>query len=293
VPCARGGEWSRTGGAPATFAGPNGPLASPSGSCSVRPLVRLRELVSDAPMRSRSAETDSRKVVLHRSLSRVKFVLAGRLSPKAYWYLMGRLRAVKAVTSQCATLTHSMESGTLEADLLERLGVLTKDAQTLQIGSGLGRVERALATRVAQCYGCDVSASMVKKASDLTPLPNVKFVHTAGTDLSLWQDASLDVVYSFLVFQHLPRSQVELYVKESWRVLRPGGHLVFQLMMDEEGLTSEPPEDHPYGLRYYRRSQVQLMLGINGFDAVRSLEMTGSPDLDTPDGDLLWVAQRP
>src|SRR5487761_704610 len=170
--------------------------------------------------------------LLHTTLSRMKFVLAGGLSPRVYWYLMGRFRAVPAVTSRCSTLAGSMNSGIVEAELLVRLGVVPDRARTLQIGCGLGRIERALSGRVAQCYGCDISRAMVDKARALTSLPNVRFVHTTGKDLSRWGGGSLDLVYSFLVFQHLPRRQVELYLAECHRVLKQDGSLVFQLMLD-------------------------------------------------------------
>jgi ubiquinone/menaquinone biosynthesis C-methylase UbiE len=230
---------------------------------------------------------------LHKTLSRIKFVLAGHLSPQVYWHLMGRFRAVPAVTSQFSSLAESMDSGSAEANLLDRLGLLRQDARTLQIGSGLGRIERALSGRVAQCYGCDISAAMVGKASALTPLPNVTFVRTTGKDLSPWGDASIDVVYSFLVFQHLPRKQVQRYLAECYRVLKHGGSLVFQLIVDELGDFREPPDLHPYGLRYYRREQVATMLTASGMRNVRSLLSDGTPDNGVvPRGDVIWISQR-
>ena len=52
---------------------------------------------------------------------------------------------------------------------------------------------------------------------------------TDGT-LSEFADASLDLVYSFIVFQHIPdRAPIRRYVEEAARVLKPDGLLRFQV----------------------------------------------------------------
>lgn len=231
--------------------------------------------------------------MLHKAASRAKALVLTRLSPRFYWNIMGRLRPVAAVTSRCSSLEASMESGREVADLLERLGLLAPDFVTLQIGSGLGRIERALADRVQFCYGADVSPSMAAKASALTTSPNVRFVLTGGRDLRAWEDASLDLVYSIFVFQHIPRHQTLRYFEESVRVLKPGGKLAFQLLMDEGGGRREPPKHHPFALRHYRREEVRLKLEQSGLDAVAAFSMDGTPDNLLLQGDLFWVAQRP
>src|SRR5919199_5644548 len=119
-------------------------------------------------------------------LSRLKYRATRSLSPKTYWYLMGRLKPVAAVTSQCSTVEDSLASGAAIVSLLDRFGVLNPDAVTLHVGSGIGRVEYHLRHRVRRCYGVDVSPSMVKHAARLVPFDDVEFHCTDGRRLDRW-----------------------------------------------------------------------------------------------------------
>ena len=70
----------------------------------------------------------------------------------------------------------------------------------------------------------DVSDVMLARARERCGnLTNVSLVQTAGEDLPTLEDASLDVVYSFACFIHLPQSVQKAYEREIVRVLRPGG----------------------------------------------------------------------
>jgi FkbM family methyltransferase len=230
---------------------------------------------------------------LLKTLSTTKRLLTARVPAKLYWTLMGRFRAVPAVTSGCASLEESLASGRKVVDLLDAAGVLHDGAEVLQIGSGLGRVEKHLASRVARCYGVDISPSMVARARELVPAPNVEFRVSDGRDLAGWKDRELDLVFSIFVFQHLPREQVRRYLAESFRCLKPGGSLVFQILIDERSAEKEPPRSHPYALRHYRRRDLAAALEAAGFRDVRFLQLDGSPDSGTTFGDLVVVGQKP
>ena len=226
------------------------------------------------------------------ALRRVKFWCTQKLSSRTYWYLMGKWRPVPAVTSEYATIEESMESGRAVVDLLNQLGVVGENMVTLQIGSGLGRVEYHLRSEVRKCWGIDVSPSMVRRARALVSSPNVEFVVSDGATLSLWPDSTFDLIYSFLVFQHLPRSQFECYLQEARSKLSAGGHLVFQLMVDETGKFSEPPVSHPYGLRYYRREEVEAKLREAGFTSLSRCGLKGEPDKLGATGDVVFCARK-
>ena len=99
----------------------------------------------------------------------------------------------------------------------------------LEIGSGLGRVVRSLADRFDRVIGVDISPEMVERARELVPEPRVEFVLGDGASLTGVPDASVDLVLSFTVLQHIPDPRIiEGYLREAGRVLRPGGMLVFQ-----------------------------------------------------------------
>ena len=113
--------------------------------------------------------------------------------------------------------------------LLDGWGVLGVDRRVLQIGCGIGRFERALAGRVAEAHGVDVSGEMVKVARRrCAGLPNVRVAKTDGRDLAPYGDAELDLVYAVDAWPYLVRSGealVEAHFREARRVLRPGGEL--------------------------------------------------------------------
>ncbi|MEA2704642.1 MAG: hypothetical protein QOD63_2587 [Actinomycetota bacterium] len=225
------------------------------------------------------------------SLSRLKFWASRSLSPGLYWYLMGQFKPVPAVTSDYESVADCLASGRQVVDLLDELGVVLPDAVTLHIGSGLGRVEAHLRHRVASCYGVDVSYSMVRRARRLVPYDDVRFLHTDGSGLDGLPVDRFDLIYSFLVFQHLPRRQFSRYVAEAHERLSPGGSFVFQLMVDESNSRPEPPDGHPYGLRHYRRAEVEDTLASAGFGTVRRLMLDGSPDPGSATaGDVVFCA---
>jgi len=98
----------------------------------------------------------------------------------------------------------------------------------VEIGAGLGRVCRALATRFERVVGVDVSAEMVARARELVPDDRIAFELNDGATLPV-ADASADLVVSFTVFQHIPKvAVIRSYVGEAARVLHPGGLFAFQ-----------------------------------------------------------------
>ena len=118
-------------------------------------------------------------------------------------------------------------------DLLAKHGYLPPDgrARMLEIGCGVGRMTRGFAELFHRVDAIDVSPEMVRQAREyLAAFPNVHVWQTTGTDLSPLEDGAFDLVFSYIVFQHLPSFAVTRnYILESARVLRPGGVFLFQV----------------------------------------------------------------
>ena len=121
-------------------------------------------------------------------------------------------------------------------EVLDRLVAITGHAfgageEVLDIGCGVGRMTRALAKRVRFVHGLDVSSEMLRLAREHNAgLENADWLHGDGTSLAVVGDASVDGVFSHVVFQHLPQAEMTLgYVREMGRVLRPGGWALFQV----------------------------------------------------------------
>ena len=106
--------------------------------------------------------------------------------------------------------------------------------RVVEIGCGIGRLTRPLAARAGSVRAIDVSAAMLDRARSHNPdLANVEWIHGEGDRLTGIGDASADVVFSHVVFQHVPDPAITLaYVRDMGRVLRPGGWAAFQVSND-------------------------------------------------------------
>jgi SAM-dependent methyltransferase len=101
----------------------------------------------------------------------------------------------------------------------------------LEIGCGPGRLMRPLSQHFGEIHGVDVSDEMIRLARErLSGTPNAHPRHSSGSDLAAFPDGKFDFVYSYAVFQHIPSREVVFgYLREAWRVLKPGGILRCQL----------------------------------------------------------------
>lgn len=126
----------------------------------------------------------------------------------------------------------------------------------VEIGCGVGRLTRALAAQAASVTAFDVSPEMLERARSAHPdLDTVRWVQGDGTSLAGIADASADVCFSHVVFQHIPDPAITLgYVREMGRVLRPGGWAVFQV-------SNDPAVHRPRGLWGYLTRRLLAALG--------------------------------
>lgn len=106
-----------------------------------------------------------------------------------------------------------------------------RELELLEIGCGIGRMTRHLARIFGKVHGVDVSEEMVELGRQrLADLDNVQLHANDGATLALFPDAVFDVAFSFIVFQHIPFKEVVLgYIRETHRVLKPGGTFKFQV----------------------------------------------------------------
>jgi SAM-dependent methyltransferase len=103
--------------------------------------------------------------------------------------------------------------------------------EVVEIGCGVGRLTRVLATRSKHVTALDISSEMLEVAREnLREVDNVTFVHGDGTTLSGIRDGTADACVSHVVFQHIPDPDMILgYVSEMGRVLKTGGWAAFQV----------------------------------------------------------------
>jgi SAM-dependent methyltransferase len=99
----------------------------------------------------------------------------------------------------------------------------------LEIGCGIGRIGRWMSQDFGQYVGVDVSPEMIERARAYG-FPRTRFEAVSGADLGDIPADSVDFVFSFAVFQHVPDEEAIFnYIAETARVLRPKG--IFRLHM--------------------------------------------------------------
>ncbi len=96
----------------------------------------------------------------------------------------------------------------------------------LDYGCGVGRLTLPLARRAGYTIGLDISEGMLEKAQEKTAA-----TATSGVNFRLVKDDALsclpeavDLINSFIVFQHIPRKRGEAIFARLLTRLKPGGH---------------------------------------------------------------------
>jgi SAM-dependent methyltransferase len=100
----------------------------------------------------------------------------------------------------------------------------------VDFGCGVGRLSQALAMHFQRVIGVDIAESMIQRANALNRFPDrCEYIHNTSADLSVLPDSSADFVYSSITLQHIVPRLARLYIREFFRVARPGAQVVFQL----------------------------------------------------------------
>jgi SAM-dependent methyltransferase len=141
--------------------------------------------------------------------------------------------------------------------------------RVLEIGCGAGRMTRAIAAAFGQVDAVDISAEMIALARrNLDGIRNAAVQKNNGTDLAPLPDGVYDFAFSFIVFQHIPSTDViRSYVREVHRCLTPGGLFKFQVQGDTE---MRPPADDTWIGEAMSLEDARALAEETGFELVRA-----------------------
>ena len=124
---------------------------------------------------------------------------------------------------------------------LIELANIKPDDDILEFGCGVARIGLELAPLCHSWTGADVSSNMLAAAAErLRDTYNTRLVKLQQAGLDLLESNSFDLVYSTNMLPHLDQMDRWRYVKDAFRVLRPGGRLFIDCvdLESEEGWKS-------------------------------------------------------
>jgi|GEM_PF-964175 len=112
----------------------------------------------------------------------------------------------------------------------------------LDFGSGPGFLANAVSRFVGKVIAADISRGVAACAKAINGAPNIDFVVNRTSGLPIVEDHTVDLVYTFAVFQHLLKEQTASFLHEFHRVLKPGGQGVCHMILKETGAEETTPE---------------------------------------------------
>jgi SAM-dependent methyltransferase len=157
--------------------------------------------------------------------------------PDAVALIGNRFDAAVEMAPEASVALYSLGSPELleqaTAEIVSRMDewkLVSPATVVLDIGCGIGRLERALAPRIARIIGIDISCGMLAEAKRRCgDLPNVRFDVCNGRDLANFSDACVDLVVAIDSLPYLFAADPALvarHVKDARALLKRGGALL-------------------------------------------------------------------
>jgi SAM-dependent methyltransferase len=109
--------------------------------------------------------------------------------------------------------------------------------RVLDIGCAFGWDLGALSDRASELVGVDVNEASLQKAR--AAYPHIQFLHASATNLP-FESETFDVAILSEVIEHVGESNKQAVVDEAFRVLRPGGTLIFTAPFDGATAWADP-----------------------------------------------------
>jgi len=165
---------------------------------------------------------------------------------------------------------------------------LAPQSIVVDYGCGIGRLLRPLAESRPDCtfLGLDVSPEMLNLREETWSLPNVSTLLVEGRGHIPIAGRSVDLVYSFLVLQHMRHHDAFRALTEFYQVLKPAGTAILTFPdFANPRYTRDLPASlsianlGPGAVRPWTKELTYIFLNEAGFKAVEYLSKYGSRDI--------------
>lgn len=138
---------------------------------------------------------------------------------------------------------YDLSRGDYHARYLQRHG-LESGQTVLDFGCGFGRTGIPLIRYLEpeRYIGVEISRERLRLAEEWTDLEGLqdkrpRWLLEFDNTLPYLDDDSIDVIWAQSVLTHMPRREVEIFVRAARRALRPGGIMLFNFTISEDGAT--------------------------------------------------------
>jgi ubiquinone/menaquinone biosynthesis C-methylase UbiE len=119
-------------------------------------------------------------------------------------------------------------NGSITAEFIRSVLQIEPSDHVLEIGCGIARVGRELAPYCGEWHGADISGNIIAHARKRTEdVPNAFLHELPESSLSIFPDNRFDAVYCTIVFMHVDKPDMYRYIRDAYRVLKPGGRAYF------------------------------------------------------------------
>ena len=169
---------------------------------------------------------------------------------------------------------------------------VSSDMTVLDFGCGPGYLAYETARHAEQVIAVDISPGALACAEVLNGRDNIEYLRNSEQSIDTVDDASVDLVYSFAVVQHMKDEAIESIVEAWYRVLRSGGSLVCHVALRSEAdsPSNDPTPDDQDGLglrdhyalrmRYRTKDEFCTLLRRCGFEDVTFSSFEGLDALE-------------
>jgi ubiquinone/menaquinone biosynthesis C-methylase UbiE len=155
------------------------------------------------------------------------------------WTVLGERDPLWAILTEPDKKDHSWDQAAFFQTGADEIDEMLHNARALapirfgsavDFGCGVGRLSQALSRHFERVTGVDIAEPMIRGAEALNQHPErCRYIHNAAGDLSILQDNSTDLIYSNITLQHVVPALARTYIREFFRIARPGAFVVFQI----------------------------------------------------------------
>lgn len=164
---------------------------------------------------------------------------------------------------------------------------LPQSGVALDVGCGFGRSVRWLSEQYEQVIGTDISSKVIEKARVLCKeIDNATFyVNEADSLPEEVLPSSIDMVYVFTVFQHIPREYTLGLLQKIHEALSDNGVVVFNLVSSINEDKNDGIAETEWAIGY-SESQAQDLLASAGLQLQKMTKWSGPES----SASWLWIA---